>query len=121
MESPLGKTPAALGKRHQDVALSDGTTMRVLKWSWAKFSHLITVVGSPSRANEVAIDSVAPEDRERVKEMDPEDIIALAAAGTALNVTPGVLKNLPSLLRAAEALAEAAVEGKKEAPASPAP
>lgn len=103
--SGLEKLPEALNPRNRrrDVVLDDGSTVVVEKWSVAKFQVLIgKAVGSWEHIPEIARESVIEKDRERVGKMDPvddrPDLVAISTAALELNVTPSMLKNLPSLI-----------------------
>jgi hypothetical protein len=101
----LEKLPEALNpkNRRRDVTLDDGTIVVVEKWSVSKFQVLIgKAVGSWEHIPELARESVAEKDRERVGKMDPvddrSDLVAIATAALEINLTPSMLKNLPSLI-----------------------
>jgi len=111
-EVTLGTTPEALAKRRADVVLSDGSTITVHKWSWLKFQALIPLVGLLGSSLKLATESVEEKDRERVSKMDGDDILAISIAATNLNLTPGVLGNLETLLRH-QARVEEAAERKR--------
>lgn len=108
----LGRTPEALKARVRDVELSDGTTIRVEKWSWLKFKDMVGLVGAPGKALEIAEKSVPEKDVDRVRAMDPEDILAVAQGAIELNMTSAVLKNLSGLLQSGKGLLEAIEAGK---------
>jgi hypothetical protein len=114
--SPLGEMPEALKSKNRSrtVTLADGSTVTVEKWSWLKFQDCFLLVGDPAKARELAIKSVSEADRARVEAMDPEDLMAIAAAAGELNVTPGLLKNAQSLLRMRRACTEAASSNELE-------
>jgi hypothetical protein len=98
-DATLGGPPEAIARRQADVVISDGSTVKVFKWSWAKFQKLITLVGNLSEAKTLAIESVAESDRAKVEELEGEDILAISTAASDLNATPAALKNLQALLR----------------------
>lgn len=110
----LGRMPGALRQRHVDVPLPEGKTIRVHKWSWQKVKVLLPFVGSPSKAFEIAADSVAQEDRARVEAMDPEDLMLIATAAIKLNVTEELSKNYVGLLQVSNGLLEAVEKNAKE-------
>jgi hypothetical protein len=109
-EQGLGKMPEALKTRVRDVELSDGSTIRVEKWSWLKFRDLLPKVDGAGHAMEIAEKSVREADRARLANLDPEDVLAVAKAAIDLNMTPGLLKNLGSLVQAGQGLLEAVTE-----------
>lgn len=98
-DETLGGPPEAIARRRADVQLSDGSTITVLKWSWAKFQKLIPLVGNLTEAKTVAVESVAEADRAKVELLEGEDILAISTAASDLNATPAALKNLQALLR----------------------
>lgn len=108
---PMLKTPDAL-QSGVNVTLGDGSTIRVLKWSWAKFKDMIVLVGNVKEALQVAEMSVAEEDRERVRNANPEDIMEIAAEAARINVTPKVMRNFPYFLEKGQALGEAITAAK---------
>ena len=111
---PMLKTPEAL-QTGVNVTLEDGSTMRVLRWSWAKFKDMIVLVGNVHEALKVAEMSVAEEDRERVRKASPGDVLEIAAEAARINLTPKVMRNFPYLLEKGQALAEA-ISGAKPSP-----
>src|SRR4051812_19706929 len=96
----LGKIPEAFLNQSKDVTLSDGSTIKVWKWSWLKFQALSQKVGTLSEQLEIATQSVKAEDREKVAGMEPGDIMEIAQAATDLNMTPAVMRNFPRLVKA---------------------
>jgi hypothetical protein len=103
----LGKVPDALKNRVRDVALSDGGSVRLVKWSLLKFIDLVDLIGNPKEWERLCTESVRAEDRERIKDLPAEDILAIATAAKDMNLTEGALKNVGSLLGAARAYGEA--------------
>jgi hypothetical protein len=112
----LAKTPEGLGKREALVDLSDGSTIVVHKWASGKYRELLPHVGLLAGVPTIAEQSVAEADRERVRTMEFDDQMAIATAGSALSVTPSVLKNLQTLLDQRRGLEDAT---KKAAPSNP--
>jgi len=106
-EAGLGKTPEILGKRQATVELSDGTTVIVYKWGRDKFATLLPLVGNLKDSPTIAEQSVAEADREKVRALDPLDLLAISVAASKLNVTEAVLKNLSELLSQSRGLTEA--------------
>lgn len=106
----LEKAPDALAKRRALVKLSDGSEIAVLKWSNAKFAELLPFQASMDKIPFVAEQSVAEEDRERVRGLDFGDQIAIVNAAFELNVTEAVLKNLPTYMKNNARFVEAAAK-----------
>jgi hypothetical protein len=103
----LGKVPAALKNRVRDVTLSDGTVVRLVKWSLLKFIDLVDLIGNPKEWERLARESVRPEDRESLKDLPAEDILEIVTAARDMNLTETALKNVGSLLGTARAYGEA--------------
>jgi len=106
-------------KTRETVELSDGKKVTVERWSLAKMQALIfKAAGSFEHMPEVAIESTRPEDRPTVQAIidadDRESLILIVAVVMELNVTPGVLKNLPRLVQARMPLVQAINAAAKE-------
>lgn len=106
-DDAMGKIPDALKGRVRDITLSDGSTVRLVKWSLLKFIELADLIMNPKEWGRIAEESVRPEDRERVKDLPAEDMIAIAAAAKEMNLSGDALKNVASLLETAKAYGEA--------------
>ncbi len=96
----LSKIPDAFLNQSKEVTLSDGSTVKVWKWSWLKFQVLSQKVGALGAQFDLAVQSVKPEDRERVGGLEPGDILEIATAAADFNMTPAVMRNFPKLVRA---------------------
>jgi hypothetical protein len=95
----LGAPPPAIEARQRLVTLENGKQVVVQKWSLSKLKALVLAAGDFEKLPFVAVESVRPEDRELVEKASVEDVLAVAAAGVELNITPEVAKNVQALVR----------------------